>query len=153
MNLFSKYILEFHPDITNIDSDVIFRNAMLKTIRLVPNHIFDACDPLGVQLLKKFRVGLSHLGEHKFRHGFNDAINPICACNREIESVFHFYLGCPNNINEHFNLMNELSNLYPTLVYLDSNSLTLILLYGNKSFTDDINSKIITFKYKFYQRI
>mgnify|MGYP001793457675 FL=1 len=50
---------------------------LLKSIRPVPNYIFDACDPLGVQLLTRLRVGLSHLRDHKFKHNFNDTIDPF----------------------------------------------------------------------------
>ena len=39
--------------------------------------------------------------------------------------------------------MNELSNLDPSILQLNHNTLTTLLLFGNKSYTDEINSKII----------
>ena len=33
--------------------------------------------PGGVKLLPRLRPGLSHLCEHKFKHGFQDSLNPI----------------------------------------------------------------------------
>ena len=102
--------------ITQIDSHSSFRKAIIKSIRPIPNSLFDACDPLGVQLLTRLRVGLSHLREHKFRHGFNDVVNPFCPCNNEIESVSHYYLRCHNNSIQRLDLMNELSNLDPRIL-------------------------------------
>ena len=39
--------------------------------------------------------------------------------------------------------MNELSNLDPSILQLNHNTLTTLLLFGNNSYTDEINSKII----------
>lgn len=36
--------------------------------RPVPNRIFNLYDPKGVKLVIRFRFGLSHLGQHKFKH-------------------------------------------------------------------------------------
>ena len=33
------------------------------------------------------RLGLSHLANHKFRHNFQDCLNPICSCGQEIETT------------------------------------------------------------------
>ena len=38
------------------------------------------------------RLGLSHLDDHKFRHNFQDFLNPICSCRQEIETASHFLL-------------------------------------------------------------
>ena len=114
--------------------------------------MFDPCDPLGVQLLTRLRVSLNHLREHKFRHGFNDVVNPFCPCNNEIESVSHYYLRCHNNSIQRLDLMNELSNLDPRILQLDSNSLTSLLLYGSKLFTDNMNSKIIALSIEFIKK-
>ena len=35
---------------------------------------------LGLKLSNRLRLGLSHLRERKFRHNFNDTINPFCCC-------------------------------------------------------------------------
>ena len=132
-----------------LDSYSKFRSNLLKSIRPLPNSIFNACDPLGIQLLTRLRVGLSHLREHKFRHGFNDVIDPFCPCLMEIESVSHFFLRCQNYINQRNDLMNELSILDPSFVQLDSISLTNLLLYGNKTLTIDINSNILNLSINF----
>ena len=58
------------------------------------NLIFSIYDPLGVKLLTRLRLQFSHLNEHKFRHGFGDTINPMCACGSEVETTEHFLLRC-----------------------------------------------------------
>ena len=43
----------------------------------------------------RLRLGLSHLREHKFKHNFQDSINPLCNCGHDIESTTHYLLHCP----------------------------------------------------------
>ena len=45
--------------------------------------------------------------------------------------------------------MNELTLVDPNILVLDSNSLTNLLLYGQKSFAHEINSRIIEISIKF----
>ena len=47
------------------------------------NSLFSIHNPVGVKLLTRLRLQLSHLNEHKFRHGFEDTISPMCSCNAE----------------------------------------------------------------------
>ena len=42
-----------------------------------------------------FLIGMSHLREHKFKHNFQDCLNPICSCDLDIESTSHFLPHCP----------------------------------------------------------
>ena len=58
------------------------------------NSLFSIYNPAGVELLTRLRLQMSHLNEHKFRHGFEDTIGPMCSCNKEIESNEHFLLRC-----------------------------------------------------------
>ena len=44
-------------------------------------------DPSEVKLINKLRLGFTHLREHKFRHNFADAVNPLCACFLETENT------------------------------------------------------------------
>ena len=41
-------------------------------------------DPLSEKFLTRLRLKFSHLKEHKFRHGFADTINPMCACGEDV---------------------------------------------------------------------
>ena len=58
------------------------------------NSIFSIYDPLGIKLFNRLRIQFSNLNEHKFRHGFGDTINAMCACGSEVETTEHFLLSC-----------------------------------------------------------
>ena len=45
-------------------------------------------------MLTRLLLGLSHLNKHKFKHTFCDFRNPLCACNLEQETAFHYLLRC-----------------------------------------------------------
>ena len=42
----------------------------------------------------RFRLGLSHLLDHKFKHGSLDSLNAICSCGFDIERNCHSLLHC-----------------------------------------------------------
>ena len=65
-------------DIRNSDSLNVFNLSLLKFVRSVANSVFEINNPCGLKLLRRLRLGLSHLCYHKFRHNFQDFINPIC---------------------------------------------------------------------------
>ena len=81
-------------NIRNSDFLNIFKLSLLKFVRPVANSVFDIINPYGLKLLTRLRLGLSHLRYHKFRHNFQDCINPICDCDLEIETTTYFLLRC-----------------------------------------------------------
>ena len=90
---FTSTIIEWNNlDLTlwNSKSFVVSENSILKFIRLSPSHVFN-CDNC-VRLITRLRVGMSNLGEHKFKHNFQDCGNPICSCGLDIESTSYFLL-------------------------------------------------------------
>ena len=52
-----------------------FRKALLNVIRPSENKIFNIYGQVGIKLLTRLRLGLSHLREHKFRHNFEVTLN------------------------------------------------------------------------------
>ena len=54
------------------------------------NSVFNCYSPRGVKLLTRLRLGLSHLLEHKSKHGFQDSLSTICSCGNNIETSAHF---------------------------------------------------------------
>ena len=48
----------------------------------------------GLSILKQLRVGLSKLNFHKFRHTFEDSLNPLCLSNDGVEDTEHNMLFC-----------------------------------------------------------
>ena len=60
-----------------------FKKKLLNFIRSCANSIFDIPNPLGIKLLARLRLGLSHLHEHKFRHYFQDTLNVAKVLNQQ----------------------------------------------------------------------
>ena len=88
-----------------------FRNALLNIGRPTAKPIYNIHNPIGLKLLTRLRLGLSHLNEHKFKHNFQDCINPLCTCSLEIESLSHFFLHChyfTNICSTFFSKLNQL---------------------------------------------
>ena len=77
--------------ICNFTSFLSFRNALINFIRPSENKIFNIYDELGITLLRRLRLGFSHLREHIFRHNFEDTLNPLCPCSIEPETTIHFF--------------------------------------------------------------
>ena len=57
-------------NIRNLESLNIFKEMLLKFIRPSGSSVFNCHNLRGVKLLTRLRLGLSHLREHKFKHGF-----------------------------------------------------------------------------------
>ena len=145
-SFFPYTIVEWNKlDITlrNAKSFQIFRNSLLKIGRPIQNSIFKIHDPLGIKLLTRLRLGLSHLNEHKFRHNFQDCLNPICSCSLEIESTVHYFLHCHHYIQPRQTLLDSLRRIANDILKLTDESLVNILLYGSQTFNIDKNTDII----------
>ena len=54
----------------NSENIRFFKIWLLKFTRPPPNSIFDIYNPYGIKLLTRLRLGLSHLHEYEFKHGF-----------------------------------------------------------------------------------
>ena len=118
-NFFKNYffpsaIIEWNnldPNLRNSKSISVFKEKILNFIRPSPNSVFDIRNPKGIKLITRLRLGLSHLREHKFKHSFQDTINPICNCGQDIESTTHFFLHCHFFINERRTLLSTIRSL------------------------------------------
>ena len=112
--------------------------------------MFSICDPLGVKLLTRLRLKITHLNEHKFRHGFNDTVDPFCECGNEIETPEHFFLHCHFYSAQRKELFKSLEKLDPYFLKLNPKNQVLALLYGSqindsKSFNRDILKNVIIY--------
>ena len=65
-------------------------------MRPCANSVFDFYNLLGIKLLIRLCLSLSHLHKHKFKHCFLDTSNPLCECGKDFESTMHFFLHCTN---------------------------------------------------------
>ena len=103
---------------------IVFKSNILKFIRPSSNLIFDCHNPIGIKYITRIRLGLR---EHKFKHSFQDTLNPICNCSNDVESAIHFFLHCPLYSNERRTLLNSLVNIDHTL--LDNTDFSLTQSY------------------------
>ena len=62
--------------IKNSESIATFKNRILSFIRPSANSTCNCHNPRGIKLLSRLSLGLSHLREHKFKHSFQDSLNP-----------------------------------------------------------------------------
>ena len=129
--------------IRNSASFNTFKKRLLNFIRPCANSIFDIHNPLGIKLLTRLRLGLSHLHEHKFRHCFQDTLNPLCECSKDIESTMHFFLHCTNFLIPRQTLFQKIRNIGDSILSQSETQLTQTLLYGNQNYHASINRPII----------
>ena len=105
--------------------------------------IFSIYDPLGVKLITRLRLGLSHLNEHKFRHCFNDGVNAICACGHDVETTEHYLLRCHIFSNNRFKLFENLKKCEPNFLNLSAKDKVQFLLYGSQTTNSESNNQEI----------
>ena len=114
------------------------------------NSLFSVHDPLGTKLLTRLRLKFSHLNEHKFRHGFNDTINPMCACGTEVETTEHFLLRCHFYSTLRLELFENLEKIDPNFLNVNEKGQVNVLLFGYqmnkpKSFNQSILKNVSYF--------
>lgn len=137
------------PEIRNSPTVISFKRSLLHFIRPTAHSIFKIHDPRGLKLLTRLRVGLSHLREHKFRHNFNDTINPSCVCGTNSrETVEHFILHCPIYLTYRCILFDNLRQTISVLPF-KSSFLVKVLLYGTEQLDSVSNNKILSFTISF----
>ena len=80
-------------------------------IRPSANSLFNCHNPKEINFITRLRLGLSHLRELRFKHSFQDSLNPLCSCGLDIESTAHFLLHCPTYIIERRTLLSTIENI------------------------------------------
>ena len=97
-SLFSSIIIQWNnvdPHLRKSNSFLVFKNDILKFIRPSPYSVYNCHNPREICLITSLRLGINHLREHKFKHGFQDLLNPLCTCGNDVESTEHFLLHSP----------------------------------------------------------
>ena len=95
---FPSTIIEWNnleKSIRSSESLALFKKSILQFIQPTLNRTFNCHNPIGIKLITRLRLGLSHLRDHKFKHNFLDCLNPICCCSKDIETTVHYLLHCP----------------------------------------------------------
>ena len=146
-NSFLPYVLnewnKLESKIRESQSFQSFRKSLLSLIRPSPNSCFGVHNPHGLKLLTRLRLGLSHLREHKFKHNFQDTLNPLCSCSLEVESTDHFLLRCQYFNNQRATLLDKLKIIDSNITGLSDMDLTRLILFGDENYTCIKNTNIL----------
>ena len=71
-----------------------FRNTLPKLGWPTPGSIYGIHHLLGLKLLTRLKLDLSHLNKNRCKHNFKNRINPFCTFCLEVKPTKHFYLQC-----------------------------------------------------------
>ena len=112
------------PHLRKYENFPVFKSNILKFIRPSPNLVYNCHNPRGICLITRLRLGLSHLRQHKFKHGFQDKLNPLCSRGNDVDFTEHFLLRCPQFVNERRTFLSTLGNFNCTLLEHTSKVLT-----------------------------
>ena len=130
-------------EIRNSASLEIFKKHLLNFIRPNSNNVFSINNTLGLKLLTRVRVGFSHLKEHKFKHNFQDSVDPLCSCGNDIESIVHFVLHCPNFATQRQTLLNKVKSINSSILAENEDLVARTLLFGRPDFIYSTNKEIM----------
>ena len=103
------------------------------------NSTFHCHNPKSLKLITRLRLGLSHLRFYKFKHSFQDILNPICNYGT-VEPTIHYLLQCPNFSNERLTLFNKLQSTDENILSKDDSNISKGLLFGDHSLNDVKNT-------------
>ena len=95
---FPSTVIEWNELDHNLRSAAIlsaFKKNLLKFIRPSPNSVFNCHNCKGIKYPTRLNLVPSHLREHKFRHSFQDTLNPFCSCGLDVERNTHFFSLLP----------------------------------------------------------
>ena len=114
-------------------SFAVFKNIQ-KLIRALPSNVFNCDNHKGIKLITRLHVDISHLHEHKFKHSFQDCLNPIYSGDLDIKSTSHFLFHRLTFYDERYPLLSTLNKTDCKLLELTNSSLLQTLLYGTHYF-------------------
>ena len=104
-----------------------FDKMLLNFIRTIGNSTYKIYDPLGIKLLTRLRLGLSHLSEHKFRHKFADSLIPLRSFS--LETPHHFFLRCQNYTTLRIDIhMTDLKTINDAVMSLNESDLLHLIV-------------------------
>ena len=135
--------------IRNSESISILESKLLYFVCSVENNVFNIFDPQGSKLLTRLRLGFIHLNEHRFRHDFQECMNPVCSCSIEIEDTSHYLLHCHHFTLHRINLMKSVKSICNNFESMTDNNKITLLLYGDSRFDENKNKFILQSSVKY----
>lgn len=89
----------------------MFKKKLLSFIQPALNSIFKCHNSKVIIIFTRLKLGLSYLCQHEFKHSFQDALNRICGCSKDIGTKVHHLLHCCNYSNERLVLLCKLRSI------------------------------------------
>ena len=127
----------------------IFKSRLLRFVGPLESSMFTCHNPMGINYLTRIRLGFSHLRYHKFKHGFLDAIDPLCSCSTRIENTVHYFLHCANFSFARNTFLNEIAIVDRSIIDQDDIKIIEAFLYGNKTYSVNDNKLILDASIKY----
>ena len=149
-SFFPSAITELYHNIRNSDSLNVVKLSLLKFVRPAANNDFDINNPYGLILLTRLRLGLIHLRYHKFRHNFQECINPIYAHGLEIETTTHFLLHCLLFQSARQSVLMNIKKIDEWILKKHDELIRKTLFYGDGKFRLTCNKSIISSTAQFF---
>ena len=119
--------------IRNSESLRIFKKSVLKFLRPSLNGTYNCFNTRGIKHFTRLCLGLSHLRDHKFKHGFLNALHPVWSCGLDIETTCQFSLRPPNFLNKRSIFLSHVSKLTKYKLHSCGASAITLLFYGYDS--------------------
>ena len=128
------------PSLRSAASLGVFKKNLVKFIRPSPNSVLNC---KGIKYLARLRLGLSHLREQKFKHSFQDTLNPFCSCGLDVEINTRFFLYCSLFSNQRYILLSTVNDIDTSLTNTYDSILSYLLLSSKASLDTSANTFIL----------
>ena len=113
----------------------MFKKLLFKEIQPDPHPFHNIYKSIGLKLLTRLRLSLSHLNEHRLNRNFENCVNPLCNYSLEAET-FNFFLHCHDYHSIRLLLFNEYCEMDMNSANLSGEKFLNIILYGSSLFSD-----------------
>ena len=86
---------------------------------------------------------LSHLGDHKLRHNFQDYASPLCTCVQDIETTTSFFLHQLNHHCARKTLFCKINQVSGNISRMSDSTITKILLFDGNKLDSETNKLLL----------
>ena len=124
--------LDYH--LRNAPSISVFKQNILKFIRLGPNKVYNAQNPTKPKLLTRPHLRLSHLRAQKFSYNLNDCA--LCICGTNTDSTNHFLIQWPLYLSKRQTFTEKIRDVKISILDQNENYLYYTLLFGSDKLGD-----------------
>ena len=119
----------------------IVENQALKFTRPEVNS-FNCHNSNGVRL----RLALIHLRDHKFKHSFQNCLNPILNCVIEVETTVNYLLHFPNYLPEIKSLLDNTKSVLPNILEQNKSFISHMLLFVDHCLDESSDIVVLSLK-------